>query len=249
MVARRVTEHEPCGNSAITCGQLWTGSGQRAEGLEKGAIYPQLGQRSVKAGMWCEQVVPSLCVMVNEEGWPRSGGVPMSYPQLGRTWGRAGLVGSVVQVGRGELDGPRLGLYAAREVGYLVEQAAPLRHELADLPVSVHDRCVIPTTECLADLRKRQIGELPAEVHGDLPCGDEYTGAACTAQVINGDPEIRRRRGHDLCSCDLGAGVGGEEILQDDLSDGKVNRLAIEGREGSDSNEGAFEFTDVTGDL
>ena len=90
MVTRRVTEHEPCGNKAITCGQLWTGSGQRAEGRMVGVIYPQLGQRSVKAGMWCEQVVTSLGVMVNEEGWPRSGGVPMSYPQLGRTWGRAG---------------------------------------------------------------------------------------------------------------------------------------------------------------
>lgn len=172
----------------------------------------------------------------------------MSYPQLGRTWGRAGLVGSVMQVGRSELDGPRLGLDTAREVGHLIEQAAPFRHELANLPVSMHDSGVIPTPECLPDLRKRQIGELPAEVHGDLPCGNEYTGAASAAQVIDGDPEIRRRRGHDLCSCDLGAGVGGEEILQDDLSDGEVNRLTIEGREGSDSNEGSLELTDVAGD-
>ena len=40
----------------------------------------------------------------------------------------------------------------AGEVGDLVEQAASLGHELADLPVGMHHRGVVSAPECLADL-------------------------------------------------------------------------------------------------
>ena len=113
MFTRRVAGEELCGKTAIACGRLWIGSDGRAEVRKMGEVCPQLGQRSVMVAMWCEQLVPSLCVEAIDSGQARSGGVPMSYPQLGRTWGRAGLVGSVVQVGRRESDGPRLGLDTA----------------------------------------------------------------------------------------------------------------------------------------
>ena len=92
MVARRVTEHEPCGNTAIKCGQLWTVSGQRVEGREIGVIYPQLGQRSVKAGMWCEQIVPSLCDGEGRglapERWR-----PHELSTVGENLGKSGVAG------------------------------------------------------------------------------------------------------------------------------------------------------------
>lgn len=81
------------------------------------------------------------------------------YPhKLSTPVGNMGMHGTcepcVVIVMRGVLHRPRLGFDSAGEVGYLIEQASTLRHQLANLPVSVHHRCVIPAPECLADLRK-----------------------------------------------------------------------------------------------
>ena len=50
------------------------------------------------------------------------------------------------------LDDPGLRLDASREICDLIEQAAPLRHELPDLAIGVHHGRVIAPTEGLADL-------------------------------------------------------------------------------------------------
>ena len=55
------------------------------------------------------------------------------------------------------------------ELGDLVVDAAALGDQLADLLVGVHHRGVVAAAELLADLGQRQVGELAAEVHRDLP--------------------------------------------------------------------------------
>ncbi len=70
-----------------------------------------------------------------------------------------------------------LGFDAGGEISDLVVQAAPFTDELTDLAISVHHRRVIAPTEGLADLRQAQIGEFAAQVHRDLPGGDEDSRA------------------------------------------------------------------------
>src|SRR5690606_26729383 len=75
------------------------------------------------------------------------------------------------------------------ELGDLVEQRAPFGHLLPDLPVGVHDRGVVPAAERLPDARQRQLGELAAQVHRDLPGVDQYPGAGVPPQVLQGHAE------------------------------------------------------------
>jgi hypothetical protein len=58
-----------------------------------------------------------------------------------------------------------LGFNPAGEVGDLVVKASALSHELANLTIRMHYRCVITSTKSLADLWQRQIGEFPTQVH------------------------------------------------------------------------------------
>ena len=149
----RVDAHESCGYVSRCCGGLWThwcAAGVESR-LSRGR--PQEDQARRSWGSGCEQVVPNpggVCSSVIEcEG---NAVVPKSYPQLGRTWGRLRslvVVGRLWQVG---LDRPWLGLNPAREVGYLVEKTASFGHQLANLPVCVHDGGVIAAPECLANL-------------------------------------------------------------------------------------------------
>ena len=92
MFTRRVTEHESCGNTVIACGQLWTRSGRRAEGREMGGIYPHFGRRSAKAGMWCEQVVPSLCDG-ERRGLAPEWWRPHELSTVGENLGKSGVAG------------------------------------------------------------------------------------------------------------------------------------------------------------
>lgn len=68
------------------------------------------------------------------------------YPQL---WIK---VGTGVTRGVEMLNHAGLGLDAPSEVCDLIEQAAPLRHELPDLAIGVHHGCVVTPTEGLTDL-------------------------------------------------------------------------------------------------
>ena len=93
VVTRRVAGHEPCGKKAVTCGQLWTCSGRRDEGWEIGGIYAQLGQRSVKAGMWCQQVVPSLCAKAIDSGRAGERWRPHELSTVGENLGKSAVGG------------------------------------------------------------------------------------------------------------------------------------------------------------
>src|SRR6476619_1543415 len=66
------------------------------------------------------------------------------------------------------------------QLGDLVVDTASLGEQLPDLLVGVHDRGVVAAAELLADLGQRQLGELAAEVHRDLPAGDQHPAAART---------------------------------------------------------------------
>ena len=56
---------------------------------------------------------------------------------------------------------------------HLVVDGSAFLHEFADLLVGVHHRGVVAVAEQLADLGQRQIGELAAQVHGDLSGGGD----------------------------------------------------------------------------
>jgi hypothetical protein len=58
-----------------------------------GGLYPQLRQRSVKAGWWCEQVVPRLCVMAIEEGLAPGWWRPHELSTVGENLGKSGVGG------------------------------------------------------------------------------------------------------------------------------------------------------------
>src|SRR5215472_11228743 len=87
--------------------------------------------------------------------------------------------------------GQRLLLDLVSKLGDLVVNRPTLGHQRADLPLGVHDSGVVPAAEVLADLWQRQVGQLPAQVHGDLARGDEDTRSRRTAEVIDGQAEIR----------------------------------------------------------
>src|SRR5208282_2321391 len=90
------------------------------------------------------------------------------------------------------------------EFGDLVVDRPAFGHQGADLLVRVHHGGVVAAAELLADLRQGQVGQLPAEVHGDLPRGHEHPGPGGPAQVVDGQPEVRGRLAHDRRGGDLG---------------------------------------------
>jgi hypothetical protein len=51
------------------------------------------------------------------------------------------------------LEHPGLGLNSGGQIGDLVKQTASLGHELANLPIGMHDGGVVASTESLANLR------------------------------------------------------------------------------------------------
>ena len=68
---------------------------------------------------------------------------------------------------------------------------------MADLPVSMHNGGVIPPAEGLADFWQRELGELAAEVHGDLAGVNQNPAAARSTEVLQGKAEIGGGLGHN----------------------------------------------------
>src|SRR5581483_7400050 len=115
--------------------------------------------------------------------------------------------------GRGRRGGLRLAsllLDPVRQLANLVVDAAALGHQLADLAISVHDRRMVTVPELLADLREREIRELAAQVHGDLPRRHQDPAAAATAQVVDREAEVCRGLGDDHAGADLGLATLGD---------------------------------------
>src|SRR5439155_24229667 len=73
-------------------------------------------------------------------------------------------------------------LDAVGEFGDLVVQRAPLGHLLADLAVGVHHGGVVAAAEGLTDTGQRQVGQLAAQVHGDLAGVDQDPRTGLPAQ-------------------------------------------------------------------
>ena len=66
-----------------------------------------------------------------------------------------------------------LGFNPAGEVCDLVIKTSALGHQLPNLAIRMHNRCVITATKSLADFWQRQIGEFTAQVHRYLACGNK----------------------------------------------------------------------------
>ena len=71
------------------------------------------------------------------------------------------------------------------EVRDLIEDLHIGSHECLDLLNGVDHGCVIATTELCSDLREREIGVLPAEVHGDLSVPRERLFSAGTGELFH----------------------------------------------------------------
>src|SRR5215210_4660735 len=80
-------------------------------------------------------------------------------------------------------------LDARRELLDEVVDAPVLLDQLRDLRSRVDDRCVVASTELLADLGQRAVRELAAQVHGDLPWIHDRLGATVACELVHGDPE------------------------------------------------------------
>src|SRR5689334_14355502 len=118
------------------------------------------GGRSPSGSMWA-----STGSMIAPNGRTSERVSAATTGRSGRTGGarrarRAGARASVLVAGA-LLD-------ARRELLHLFEGLAPLGDLVADLLVGVHDGGVVAAAEGLPDARQRQVGELAAEVHGDL---------------------------------------------------------------------------------
>ena len=77
-----------------------------------------------------------------------------SYPQVTPTLGATFY--TIFQVSPDRLP-PGGRLYSVSELGDLVIDRAALGHQLADLPIGMHNGRVIATPEGLADLRQREL--------------------------------------------------------------------------------------------
>src|SRR5680860_41172 len=96
--------------------------------------------------------------------------------------------------------------HSGRELTDLFEATLALLHLGADLVVGVQHRGVVAATEAAADLGKRKIGELPAEIHGHLAGVDEGTGAVGRADLLGGDVEVLGRHRDDQIGGDASLG-------------------------------------------
>src|SRR5215469_3605346 len=81
-------------------------------------------------------------------------------------------------------------LDAVGQLGHLVVDGAALGHQRSDLPLGVHDRCVVAAAELLADLGERHLGELAAQVHADLPGGHQHARPGRATQVVDRQAEV-----------------------------------------------------------
>ena len=70
-----------------------------------------------------------------------------SYPHLIHNWGQP-----TKELGKPLWNSPCLLLNPVGELSDLIVDRSALSHQLTDLAVGVHNRCVVTSAECLADL-------------------------------------------------------------------------------------------------
>src|SRR5262245_37386640 len=81
------------------------------------------------------------------------------------------------------------GLHQPRD---LVVDLAILGHQRADLLDRVDHRGVVAAAELPGDVGVRQVGQLPHDVHGDLPRRDQWALAVLAGDLVDGEPELLR---------------------------------------------------------
>src|SRR5438046_1111817 len=91
-----------------------------------------------------------------------------------------------------------------RELLDLFEGLAALGDLVTDLLVGVHDRGVVAAAEGLPDAREGQVGQLAAEVHGDLARLGVRLRLPRPAELVDRDAEELGGDGHDRGRGDLG---------------------------------------------
>ena len=107
---------------------------------------------------------------------------------------------------------------------------------------------MVASAELPADLGQGEVGELAAQVHGDVAGRDHGARAVGRAQVVDGDAEVVGGLRHDEGGRDLLALGVGDDVLEDHLGQGLVDGLLVEGGEGRHPDECALELADVGGD-
>ena len=101
-----------------------------------------------------------------------------------------------------------------------VIELAVLLPFLGDLVVGMDDRGMIPAAKAAADLGQRGVGELAAEIHGNLPGKSQIAGPLLGQQIVDIDLEVGGNDFLDDFQRDLLRLVGRENIF--DFSIGKI---------------------------
>ena len=111
----------------------------------------------------------------------------------------------------------------------------------------MHDRRVV-ASEGLPDLGQRQVGELAAQVHGDLAGLDDVVAALRGTHLLDRDAEVDGALAHDEADGDLVVVRVGHEVLEHHLREVEVDALLVQRRPRADANESALQLTDIRGD-
>src|SRR3712207_4228745 len=127
-------------------------------------------------------------------------------------------------VGESSLAAPGSGAsaFALDLVGYfvdLVKDVAVAVYEVGDLGGRVHHGRVVAATEGAADLGQRLVGELAAQVHGDLPRVGERLRAARPYEVGLLDAEVAADFVLDELDRDLTVRRVHQDVLEDLLGE------------------------------
>ena len=138
-------------------------------------------------------------------------------------------------------------LDAVCKLRHVIEGLALFLHELRDLLVRVHNRRVV-ASESLSDLGQGQVGELAAQIHGDLAGFDDVVAALLGTHLFNGDAEVDGTLAHDEADGDLIVVRVGHEVLEHHLREVEVDALLVQRRPRADANESALQLTNVRGD-
>ena len=102
--------------------------------------------------------------------------------------------------------------------------------------------------EGLSDLGQRQVGELAAQIHGDLAGLDDVVTALRGTHLLNRHAEVDGALTHDEADGDLVVVRVGHEVLEHHLREIQVDALLVQRRPRADAHERALQLTDVRGD-
>src|SRR5690606_26768950 len=93
-----------------------------------------------------------------------------------------------------------------------------------------------------------EVGQLPAQIHGDLAGVHEDPRARVAAQVVDADVEVLRNNIHDLVGGDLRAGVARDEVAQDVFGEAQVDDRPVQARVRGDLGQSGLQVPDRVGD-